>query len=197
MRQLQRELTRRGLLAGAGTAAAALSGLARAAHALPLPPLAPTAREVRRTMAAFADTVVPGPAGGAHPDPGAIEAGAVEEMYEPFYGAAGAFPLLHEDLQLTTPRVLGRVAPFDLDLPYSDRERVLIDRITATGEGGQDPLYVLYLGTATLVYLSYYGTARSDLGPRYIGFPPESEGYYPGHSYGVAFEEMTPDGNPP
>ncbi|MEX2197004.1 MAG: DUF5987 family protein [Thermoleophilaceae bacterium] len=197
MRPLERELTRRGLLAGAGAAAFALSGMARAAQALELPPLLPDARSVRATMAAFADTIVPGPAGGADPDPGAIEAGALEEIYEPFYGVSPVFPLLHEDLQLATPRVLGRLTAFDLELPYDDRERVVIDRITATGDGGLDPLYVLYIGTATLVYLSYYGTARSDLGPRYIGFPPESDGYFPDHSHRVAFEGMTEDGNPP
>lgn len=202
-RPLERELTRRGLLAGAGGGLMAVAGLARAAEALaaiadvlPVPALSADDSQVRATMAAFADTIVPGPAGGGDSDPGALEAGALEEIYDTFYGAREVFPLLHHDLQVATPVVLGRPARFDLALPYRFRERVLLDRMTATGEEGSDLLYVLYEGTAVLVYLAYYGTARSDLGPRYIGFPPASDGYFPEHSYGVAFEGMTADGNP-
>jgi hypothetical protein len=55
---------------------------------------------------------------------------------------------------------------------------------------------VVYVGIATLVYLSYYGTARSRLGPRTINFPPQSDGYWPEHSYRVRFRGMTRDGNP-
>lgn len=197
-------LSRRGLLAGAGAGLFALASLPRAVEALaaavqelPPPSPAPDDARVRATLAAFADTIVPGPAGGADPDPGAVEADVLDELYEPFYGVRDAFPLLHEDLQLATPRVLGRDAAFELALPYPDRERVVVERITATGDGGQNPLYLLYLGTGTLVYLSYYGTARSALGPRYIGFPPESDGYAPDHSHRVRFRGMTPDGNLP
>lgn len=147
-------------------------------------------------MEAYADTIVPGPAGGADTAPGAIEAGAVDEIYDPFYGAAAAYPLLHEDIQLATPRILGRAASFDLSLPYPDRERVLRDRIMPLNQGGSDPFELLYAAVAILVYVSYYGTARSDLGVRYIGLPPHSNGYYPHHSYHVRFRGMTVDGNP-
>ena len=197
-------VTRRtALLAGlAGVTAAtglarALEAIAAAAVDLPLPALDPQDPRVRATMAAFADTIVPGPAGGADGEPGAVEAGAVEEIYEPFYGASTTFAFLHDDLALATPRVLGRFERFDLALPYADRERVMVDRITSTGEGGRNPFYLLYVGVATLVYLTYYGTARSTAGPDAIGFPPASDGYFPGHSLGVSFEGMTEDGNPP
>lgn len=196
-------LTRRGLLAHAGAGAAALT-LAGAidsvrafAETLPPPALAPDDPRVRETMAAFADTVIPGPAGGADRDPGAIEAGVLEEMYDPFYGAVSTFPTIHNDLLTTTPRVLGRAATFNLKLPYPEREKVLIDRITSYPEGGRNPFYVLYVGVGTLAYLGYYGTAQSRVGPRYIGFPPRSKGYHPDHSYGVRFKGMTRNGNPP
>ena len=195
-------LTRRRLIAAAGGGALALSGLAEvvraiaaAAEQLPAASLSPDDAGVRATMAAFADTIVPGPAGGADRHPGALEAGAVEEIYDDFYGASGTFPFLHIDLQATTPQVLGRIATFDLDLPYADRERVLIDRLEAPPDGGGGPLYVIYQGVAILVYLSYYGTARSNLGPRYIGFPPHSDGYWPHHSYRLRFRGMTRNGN--
>ncbi len=160
------------------------------------PGLSPNDPAVRATMAAFADTIVPGPAGGADTRPGAIEAGAVDELYEPFYGAANSFPVLHNDVQLATPLVLGRAASFDLDLPYEDRERVIADRITSPGSGGKNPHWVLYQGVAILVYTSYYGTAQSELGPRTIHFPPRSDGYWPSHSYRVRFRGMTRRGNP-
>ena len=198
------ELNRRGLLAGAGAGLlaltslpAALEAIATAAAQLPVPALTPDDPRVRATMAAFADTIVPGPAGGADTHPGAVEAGVLEEMYDPFYGVRNAFPLLHDDLQLRTPMVLGRPASFGLELPYADRERVVVECITSGGAGGDNLLNLLYIGTATLVYLSYYGTARSELGPRYIGFPPRSDGYSPGHSHHVRFRGMTKDGNPP
>ena len=184
-----------------GAAGLALGGLlerlSTAAAALPLPALLPNDPRVRRTMAAFADTIVPGPAGGADRAPGAVEAGVLEEIYEPFYGAAPTFALLHDDLLLATPLVLRRGATFGLGLPYGDRERVLVNRLESLGDKGRSPLYVIYVGVGTLVYLSYYGTARSEEGPRYIGFPPESDGCAPDHTYGVRFEGMTEDGNPP
>ena len=200
---IERELTRRGFVVGAGASAIGLSALvqslrclADAAPAAAQLGVAPGDSAVRATMAAFADTVVPGPAGRADPNPGALEVGVLDELYDPFYGASGSYPLLHEELQLTTARVLGRVVPFDLSLPYQDRERVVLDRIAAPGSGGQSPNYVLYQGVAIIVYVAYYGTARSDAGPRYIGFPPASDGYWPDHSYRVRFRRMTRHGNP-
>jgi hypothetical protein len=195
--------TRRAVLAAgaAGLASAAplsraMEAIAAAAAELPELALSPTDPRVRATMAAFADTIVPGPAGGGDPDPGAVEAGVVDEIYEPFYGASATFAFIHDDLALATPLVLGRLGRFDLALPYEDRERVMANRIAPPAEGGRNPLYLLYIGVATLVYISYYGTARSTAGPDYIGFPPSSEGYYPDHSLGVSFDGMTDDGNP-
>lgn len=195
-------LTRRRLLAHASAGAAALSlggaldAIRAFADTLPLPAIAPDDPRVRATMAAFADTIVPGPAGGADRHPGAIEAGVLEEMYDPFYGAFVTYPTVHNDLLLATPRVLGRQASFSLELPYPEREQVMIERIESGGDGGENPLNVLYIGIATLVYIAYYGTAQSRKGPRYIGFPPRSDGYWPDHSYNVKFRGMTKDGNP-
>jgi hypothetical protein len=198
------ELTRRGFVIGAGGGVIGLGlfvealGWLRAAgeaHAQAGLGLLPDDPEVRKTMAAIADTVVPGPAGGADPNPGAIEAGALEEMYDPFYGVSPVFPVLHNDLLLETPRILGRPARFELALPYEDRAKVLRDRMAAPGNGGQNPNFLLYQGAAILTYIAYYGTARSELGPEYIGFPPRSTGYWPKHSYRVRFRRMTRRGN--
>jgi hypothetical protein len=200
---IERELTRRGFVVGAGGAALGVSALVQAVRWLADPPeaaaqlgLAPDDPVVRATMEAYADTIVPGPAGGAHHRPGAIEAGAVDEMYDPFYGASASFPLLHHELQLAVPRVLGRGGRFDIHLPYPDRERVVADRIVAPGSGGQSPNWLLFQGAAILVYVAYYGAARSNLGPAWIRFPPISGGYWPRHSYRVRFKRKTRRGHP-
>lgn len=196
---LERELSRRGFLAGAG-GVLSLAGLLRLLGSLDpeavfaaAPPSARAAGAdvVRATMAALADTIVPGPAGGADPDPGAIEAGVVEEIYDDFYGASGLFPAVHADLQVATPLVIGRPAAFDLELPYPDRERVVLDRV----QGGS-PLGIAYVAVGTLIWVTYYGVASSNAGMRYLRFPPHSDGYWPDHSYRVRFRGMTEDGNP-
>jgi hypothetical protein len=119
----------------------------------------------------------------------------VDEVYDPFYSAYPTFPFIHDDLAVATARVLGRPVAFDLLLPYADRERVVLDRITPLGNGG-DTNALLYQAVAIVVYIAYYGNARSDLGLRYIGFPPHSSGYWPESSYRVPFASMTATGNP-
>lgn len=201
---IERELSRRSFLAGAG-GALSMAGLLRVLEGLdpelalaqaPAGARSSSQDAVRATIEAFADTIVPGPAGGADPDPGAVEAGAVEEAYDGFYGLAAAFPALHADLQAATPAVLGRPAAFNLDLPYADREKVILDRIRSTANEGRSQLYIAYLGVALVIWFAYYGTARSRAGVRYMRFPPHSEGYWPEHSYGVRFRGMSEDGNP-
>ena len=193
------ELTRRRLLAAAGGGALGLAAMApavraltAAAQALPPPALSPDDPAVRATMAAFADTIVPGPAGGADAEPGALEAGVLDEIYDPFYGAKPTFPLIHDDLAAATPRALGRDARFSLELPYADRERVLDTRMTPR----DNPYALLIAAAGILVYVAYYGQARSDAGLRVIGLPPASNGYSPRHSYDLTFRGMTRTSNP-
>ncbi len=201
-------LTRRQVLLGTGFGALGLTGLvpllrsaASAADAYAQTsgarvPVDMPQDAVYRTMQAYADTIVPGPAGGADRHPGAVEAGCVEEIYDSFYGLADSYPLVHADLQTSTPRVLAEPSTFDLSLQYRKREAVVRDRIAAPPDGGSSPLYVLYFAVAVLVEMTWLGTARSNAGPRYLGFPTHSNGYVPHHSYYVTFHGMTHDGNP-
>lgn len=201
---IERELSRRVLLQGAG-GLLSLAGVVRMLEALdPAVALAQApdgggesgGDAVRETVIAFADTIVPGPAGGADRHPGAVEAGAVEEAYDDFYGLGAVFPALHADIQAATPAVLGRPASFDLDLPYPDRERVVLDRIRSTANGGRNQLYLAYLASALVVWFAYYGVSRSQAGMRYMRFKPHSDGYVPQHSYKIRFRGMSRDGNP-
>jgi hypothetical protein len=198
-------VTRRRLLAAGSTAALGLSSVLAAARALAdagtalaaAPPrLGPDDDPVRATIAALADTIVPGPAGGGDPDPGAIEAGVLDVLYDPFYGVAALFPALHADVQLATPQVLGRPATFDLALPYDDRERVLDDRMPSWPQGGANPTATVYEMFGILTYLAYYGQTASDTGLRVIGLRPHNDGYWPHHTYRLRFRGMTTDGNP-
>lgn len=202
---VQRPIRRRSLIAAGGVGMlgatgvlAALERLADQASALELPgsDLAPTDEQVRRTMAAFADTIVPGPAGGADPDPGAVEAGAVRELYEPLYGISDSYPGLHADVQATTKRLIGPTASFSLDQPYADRERVLANRMLSPASGGENPNFAVYMAAGIVVWFCYYGVAQSRLGVEYIDFPPHSDGYAPDHTHGLRFTGMTADGNP-
>jgi hypothetical protein len=202
-------LTRRRMLASGGAGLLGVTGVAAVARALadagaamaatapPLPArLAPTDEAVRATVAALADTIVPGPAGGGDPDPGAIEAGVLDVLYDPFYGLAATYPVLHADVQAATPAILGRDAAFDLALPYADRERVLDDRMPSWPQGGSNPTATAYELFGVLTYVAYYGQTASATGLEVIGLPPHSDGYWPRHSYRVRFRGMTTDGNP-
>lgn len=200
-------LTRRRLLAAGSASALGLTGFAAAARALadagtamaataPRSGLAPSDDAVRATVAALADTIVPGPAGGGDAEPGAVEAGVVDVLYDPFYGVAALFPTLHADVQLATPRILGRSATFDLALPYADRERVLDDRMPSWPQGGANPTATVYEMFGILAYLAYYGQTAGDAGLKVIGLPPHSDGYWPRHTYDLRFRGMTTDGNP-
>lgn len=203
---IERELSRRGFIARAGGATLGLAALVRVLAALDADAalaqmpreqrLLPTHADVRATVEALADTIIPGPAGGADRHAGAIEAGAVEEAYDPFYGVVTTFPALHADLQTATPLILGRPVGFDLELPYRDRERVVLDRITNPSNGGGNSLALAYIAFGILVWQAYYGVAQTGLGLRYAGLPPHSDGYWPTHSYRVRFRGMTRDGNP-
>ena len=202
------ELTRRRLLAAGGAGALGLVGMTSVARALvdagaamastgPAgASLAPTEEAVRASVAALIDTIVPGPAGGADPDPGAIEAGVLDVLYDPFYGVAEILPVLHTDVQLATPTILGRDVAFDLSLAYADRERVLDDRMPSWPQGGANPSATAYELLGILTYLAYYGQTATDKGLKVIGLPPHSKGYYPHHTYRLRFRGMTSDGNP-
>jgi hypothetical protein len=194
-------LTRRRLLATGSAGALGLTGIVAVARALadagtamaaatPAARLAPTDEAVRATVAALADTIVPGPAGGADSEPGAIEAGVLDVLYDPFYGLAATYPALHADVQLATPAILGRDAAFDLALPYPDRERVLDDRM------GANPTATAYELFGVLTYIAYYGQTASATGLQVIGLPPHSDGYFPHHTHRLRFRGMTKDGNP-
>jgi hypothetical protein len=201
-------LTRRRLLAAGGAGALGLTSLASVAEALanagaamaataaPTSTPVPTSEAVRATVAALADTIVPGPAGGGDSDPGAVEAGVIDVLYDPFYGLSGVFPVLHTDVQIATPVILARNATFDLALPYADRERVLDDRMPGWPEGGSNPTALAYSLFGVLTYLAYYGQSASDVGLEVIGLPPHSDGYWPHHTYDLSFAGMTADGNP-
>jgi hypothetical protein len=102
---------------------------------------------------------------------------------------------MHADLQSASPAVLGRLATFELALPYRDRERVVLDRVRPLAEGG-NPLYLLHIAVATLIWQIYYGVAASTAGVDYLRFPPHSDGYWPKHSYRFRFRGMTRNGNP-
>jgi hypothetical protein len=134
------ELSRRQLLQRAGT----LSAAALVAQALPVaealmradPALAQTPID-DAMLGAFADTIIPGrpatvtdigtpiPAGaiaGVDPEPGAVEAGAIELYHDERVGFDALAPAFLADLNT---RALGQGGPF-VSLSYDQREQVVL-----------------------------------------------------------------------
>ena len=134
------ELSRRQLLQRAGT----LSAAALVAQALPVadalmradPALAQTPID-DATLGAFADTIIPGrpatvtdigtpiPAGaiaGVDPEPGAVEAGAIDLYHDERVGFDALAPAFLADLNT---RALSQGGPF-VSLSYEQREQVVL-----------------------------------------------------------------------
>ena len=97
----------------------------------------------------------------------------LDELYDPFYGAAAAFPVIHDDLRAHDAAVLGppgELRPRPSLSPSASGSST--DRMTAAARAGRNPICVLYTGPAILVYIAYYGTrAVRRSGPRYDRLP--------------------------
>lgn len=138
-----------------------------------------------RTIAAFADTVLPG----AHRDPtgapGAIDSGAVALFFDPSLPAAQYLPTLAAFLDLKAHDLFG--GSF-VQLKPSERDAVL-DLVLASID--------LIDFAVELVRLSFYS---SPVGGEHLGYPGPNSGYVGNadFSFGVAMAaEITSDGNLP
>lgn len=147
----------------------------------------------RRTMAAFADTVIP-PDEGA---PGGAAAGFVDVLYDPeFYAGmigfevpvAPAIRVLVLDLDR---RSLGVGGHRFLNLTPEERHRVLAEAL-----GG--PLRLVYEALIALAKIVYFGAQRQPHGWEWIGYPGPAEAYPDASPAGPPpAGSMSEDGNPP
>ena len=206
MSSLRPELTRRQLLAVAGSAALAwqlapwTERLGLAAQASPSPDAV-----VTPTLEAFADTLIPGakrwPAdravAGAAPGAGAVQAGAIDMMNFPPAGISPVLPelvtLANASAQAYSARhgvALDPTVPPLVALNFDQRTAVLLGLLDPSGAD-----YLLWYALAAMAFLAYHTAGylhtadamrRHHPGLAAIGFPmPGRDGLwrFPVHSY--------------
>lgn len=159
-------VTRRHLLLGAGAlSAASLLGLPRLARAAGLVGEAGPVDPATALLRAYVSTLVPGPGDDPTGAPGAVEAGAVEQMQAqvPYILA----PLMAD---LTGAAFAAHRKPF-AELTYAQREALLVEAF-ANSSRAPYHLIALAIGAGT-----FYGDFRNRVGGEWMGFPGESDGY--------------------
>jgi hypothetical protein len=155
---------------GAWTLAAAgsllwLTDPARAAAAprvLPAPkPALPLAdRHIRQTLAAFADTIIPGPEHDPDGTPGAVQARAVELFHDPYYGVDKLLPGFVAELDRLA---LERYQSTFVALTFAKRTDVVLGMQNSPVV---EPLLLLVM--VLIPSLAFYAGPLSDVGIAYI-----------------------------
>jgi hypothetical protein len=140
------------------------------------------------TMEAFADTIIPGPISDPEGSVGGVEAGALDVLYDPYYGLKPFIGMLAGNLNGTS---LWRYHKLFKDLDVGQRTEIVLFK------DNNSLIKPLYEQAELLVKLAFYGGIINDVGTKYISFPGPSPGYY-GYSFNEKFaEEATTDGNLP
>jgi len=181
------QITRRRFLAAAMKAGAvgAMSGTLSVSHALG------SSFEVREGldgMVALVDTVLPGCDSDPEGIPGALEAGALELIHDPYFGVEQYLSLLRISVNVSSFfRYFKRFASLDLE----QRTRVLagLERLV--------PEINLFF---KFVRLAYYSAPRSDVGFGPLDYNGPNLGYidHPDFSFrDPVCPEMTDEGNLP
>lgn len=142
------------------------------------------------TMKAFADTIIPGPASDPEGSAGGVEAGALEVLYDPYYGLR-PFPgilMLAIGLNITS---LGCYHKLFKDLDLGQRTKIMLFKDKKSW------IKSVYEQAELLVKLAFYGAIVNDVGTDYISFPGPSFGYKD-YSFNEKFADAaTEDGNLP
>lgn len=142
----------------------------------------------KKTMEALTDTTIPGPVSDPEGSVGGVEAGALDVLYDPYYGLSSFLGILCWDLNATS--VLWYRKLFK-DLNLSQRTEIVLFK------DNNSPMKSIYKEAENLVKLAFYGAIINDVGTEYISFPGPSYGYYD-YSFKEKFaEETTEDGNLP
>ncbi len=131
-----------------------------------------------RTLAAIADTFLPGDDG----TPGAHEARALAVIVDPRYGLA---PYLHEVVSDLDEWCLATKHLGFVGLSRADRELALEQRMGMHGKAIASWYRPAYEGMLALTKLAYFGGLQTKLGTNYLAFPTTSRGYAPGSAAGA------------
>ncbi|MGD8524411.1 MAG: DUF5987 family protein [Desulfobacterales bacterium] len=141
-----------------------------------------------KTLQAFADTIIPGPNSDPEGSPGGLEAGALEVLYDPYYGLTPVIDLLTRNLNRSSLWWCHRLFK-DLDLNQRTAIVLFKDNFSLSK--------LVYEHAEMLVKLSFYGAIINDVGTDYIYFPGPAHGYSD-YSFKKQFAQpQTEDGNLP
>ncbi len=181
-------LTRRGLLRGAAAVGAAsvlgTLGWVRWASAAPLLDAQVGPDPVTALLRAYVSTLVPGPGDDPTGAPGAVEAGAVEQLEAqvPYI-----VPLLLADITGAALAAHGR--PFHT-LAYAQREALLIAAFA-------DPVRAPYhLAALAIGAGTFYADFVNDVGSTWMGLGGPSEGYLDSYTDGTGHGQPQADAVP-
>ncbi len=166
-------MQRRSFLVGSLSGAALLG-----CRGVRAPQAEPLSQHELDTMAAIADTFLPGGDG----TPGAHEVNALAALVDPAYGLEPYIPELVSDLDqwCLASKQLGF-----LGLSARDREVALEQRMGLHGKLVQSWYRPAYEGALALTKLAFFGGLSSTLGTSYLAFPGASRGYAPGTAAGA------------
>ncbi len=140
------------------------------------------------TLKAFADTIIPGPYSDPEGSAGGVEAGALEVLYDPYYGLKPFIGLLCRNLNRTSIWWYRKLFK-DLDLGQRTAIVLFKDNFSL--------IKLLYENAEMLVKLAFYGAIINDVGTDYISFPGPAPGYYD-YSFNEQFAQpQTENGNLP
>lgn len=141
-----------------------------------------------KTMKTFADTIIPGPNSDPEGSVGGVEAGALEVIYDPYYGLTPFIRMLARNLNLTSLWWYGKLFK---DLNLRQRSAIVLFK------DDKALIKLIYQQAENLVKLAFYGAIINNLGTDYISFPGPAFGYYD-FSFDEKFaDEATEDGNLP
>ena len=140
------------------------------------------------TLKAFADTIIPGPHSDPEGSPGGVEAGALEVLYDPYYGLTPFIGLLTRNLNRSSLWWCHKLFK-DLDLRQRTAIVLFKDYFSF--------FKLVYEHAEMLVKLSFYGAIINDVGTDYISFPGPAPGYFD-YSFKEQFAQpQTENGNLP
>jgi len=156
-------ITRRALLVGSG--AVGISTVLPFPRWVASPAVPEPGDPVQQVLAAYVGTLVPGPADDPEGTPGAVEAGAVEQLEAqvPYI-----IPPLVTDLDGAALATYAQ--PFTA-LTYAQREALLV---AAFADPQRSPYHLIALAVGAG---TFYGDFRNHVGGTHLGFPGASAGY--------------------
>jgi hypothetical protein len=183
--RLSRRAFLKGLTVICGSGAAGISALASGSDAAEAVNAENNCLQ-EETLQAFADTIIPGLHSDPEGSPGAAEAGALEVLYDPYYGLTPFIGLLCRNLNRSSLWWCRKLFK-DLDL----RQRTAI----VLFKDNFSLLKWVYENAEMLVKLAFYGAIINDVGTEYISFPGPAPRYLD-YSFKEQFaQSQTENGN--